>query len=74
MFQARFEYIGIQFNDNSICKSFPCDNIIFFSIHSSNNLPEFDNRIIFEEHYNQTKIKYSERRVKRLGNSYDTDC
>ena len=70
--------LPIRFNWNAVSRSFPLHTYMFYylSIHSPNHLPDLDGRQEFKmiNIREVTTIKFSELRIERLGNGFDTDC
>ena len=75
-FQAQIKAITIKMNMGAVSRSTSFSQLNFISIHSPNLLPDFDFQTTFTEFdsTNEINIRYSEHRIQRLGNGFDTDC
>ena len=77
-FQAQLIGLAFTLDETAMSSSFPISYYPFYlvSIHSPNHLPDLDDKQEFKRVYlnHYTSIKYSEIRIQRLGEGYDTDC
>ena len=75
-FQAQLDLIMIQMKQLAVAKSSPYINYYYISIHSPNRLPDWNTLVSFKfiKTDQLTFIKYSEQRIQRLGEGFDTDC
>ena len=76
-FQAKLDLIKIIIEMNLLKTSFPISTKYYYlSIHSPNHLPELDGEREFKllKFKDVTTITFSQVKIQRLGEGYDTDC
>ena len=77
-FQAQLIGLALTINEKAMSNSLPISHYLFYlvSIHSPNHLPDLDDKQELKPVYlnYHTSVKYSEIRIQRLGEGYDTNC
>ena len=75
-FKGQMTKIFIGMKPRSLIKSLPFISHFYVSIHSPNYLPDFSTSVEFKRVIigQVADVTYSEIRIKRLGEGYDTDC